>query len=157
MFPLHVWQLRMRESYKRFVKTWIRFANPWIRFVSFLRCSKDSFRGFVLDTCFQKVRFVDSFCSTVFKGIDLFFRIQQILPKWNKSLLHKGTLKDLWCSKDSFLGFVSSTVFKRFVSWIHFGHLFSNYPFCGFVSGKKKPKSFNSFRFGRIRVQIPHP
>jgi hypothetical protein len=26
--------LRMRDSYKRFVKTWIRFANPWIRFVS---------------------------------------------------------------------------------------------------------------------------
>jgi hypothetical protein len=21
----------MRESYKRFVKTWIRFVNPWIR------------------------------------------------------------------------------------------------------------------------------
>ncbi len=34
-----------------------------IRFVdSFrLRCSKDSFRGFVLDTCFQITRFVDSF------------------------------------------------------------------------------------------------
>ena len=27
--------LRMRDSYKRFVKTWIRFANPWICFVSF--------------------------------------------------------------------------------------------------------------------------
>jgi hypothetical protein len=27
-------KLRMRESYKRFVKTWIRFANPWIRTVS---------------------------------------------------------------------------------------------------------------------------
>jgi hypothetical protein len=27
-------KLRMRDSYKRFVKTWIRFANPWIRFVS---------------------------------------------------------------------------------------------------------------------------
>jgi hypothetical protein len=26
--------VRMRDSYKRFVKTWIRFANPWIRFVS---------------------------------------------------------------------------------------------------------------------------
>ena len=26
--------IRMRDSYKRFVKTWIRFANPWIRFVS---------------------------------------------------------------------------------------------------------------------------
>ncbi len=36
--------LRMRDSYKRFVKTgirfanpWIRFANPWIRFVSWSR------------------------------------------------------------------------------------------------------------------------
>ena len=26
--------LRMQESYKRFVKTWIRFANPWIHIVS---------------------------------------------------------------------------------------------------------------------------
>jgi hypothetical protein len=26
--------IRMRDSYKRFVKTWIRFANPWIRIVS---------------------------------------------------------------------------------------------------------------------------
>ncbi len=25
----------MRDSYKRFVKTWIRFATPWIRFVSY--------------------------------------------------------------------------------------------------------------------------
>jgi hypothetical protein len=27
----NVSELRMRDSYKRFVKTWIRFANPWIR------------------------------------------------------------------------------------------------------------------------------
>ncbi len=27
-------KLRMRDSYKRFVKTWIRFANPWIRFAN---------------------------------------------------------------------------------------------------------------------------
>ncbi len=137
--------LRLRESYQRFVKTWISFANPWIRFVSSLRCSKDSFRGFVSDTCFQKVRFVDSLRSTVFKGFDLFLRIQQILPKRNKSLLHKRTLKNLWCSKDSFRGFVSSTVFKRFVLWIRFGHLFSNYPFRGFISGKKSQKG--SIRF----------
>jgi len=26
--------LRMQESYKRFVKTWIRFSNPWIHIVS---------------------------------------------------------------------------------------------------------------------------
>jgi hypothetical protein len=26
-------KLRMRDSYKRFVKTWIRFANPWVRTV----------------------------------------------------------------------------------------------------------------------------
>jgi hypothetical protein len=29
--------IRMRESYKRFVKTWICFANPWICFVSWSR------------------------------------------------------------------------------------------------------------------------
>ncbi len=27
-------KLRMRDLYKRFVKTWIRFVNPWIRTVS---------------------------------------------------------------------------------------------------------------------------
>ncbi len=96
--------------------------------------SKGSVFGFVSDICFQKVRFVDSFHSMVFKGFDLFFQIQRILPKRNKSLLHKHTLKDLWCSKDSFCGFVSPTVFNRFVLWICFGHLFSNYPFRGFVS-----------------------
>ncbi len=32
IFKAHL--VRMRDSYKRFVKTWIRFANPWIRFVS---------------------------------------------------------------------------------------------------------------------------
>jgi hypothetical protein len=26
--------IRMQESYKRFIKTWIHFANPWIRTVS---------------------------------------------------------------------------------------------------------------------------
>ncbi len=62
----------MRESYKRFVKTWIRFANPDFlrnepkltgyesiygvqRFVSWIRFV-DSFRGFV-----SWIRFVDSF------------------------------------------------------------------------------------------------
>ncbi len=138
----------------RFVSTVFKRFVSWIRFGHLF--SKDSFCGFVSDTCFQKIRFVDSFRSMVFKGFDLFFQIQRILPKRNKSLLHKRTLKDLWCSKDSFCGFVSSTVFKRFVSWIRSGHLYSNYPFRGFVSGKKKPKRFDSFRFGRIRVRIPH-
>ncbi len=27
-------EVRMQESYKRFIKTWIRFVNPWIRIVS---------------------------------------------------------------------------------------------------------------------------
>jgi hypothetical protein len=31
---ISVWVVRMRDSYKRFVKTWIRFANPWIWFIS---------------------------------------------------------------------------------------------------------------------------
>ncbi len=45
------------------------FANPLVfkRFVSWigfvLRCSKDSFRGFVSWHNFQKIRFVDSFCK----------------------------------------------------------------------------------------------
>ncbi len=47
-FFFNVSKLRMRESYKRFVKTWIRFANPWIRFVLIRQFSKDSIRGFDL-------------------------------------------------------------------------------------------------------------
>ena len=74
----------MRESYKRFVKTWIRFANPD-------------------PSGFQKIRFVDSF---------------------------------------------RDAIFIRFVSWIRFVDSFRK---------KKKSKRFVSFRFGRIRVRIPHP
>ncbi len=49
----------------------------------------------------QKIHFVDSFClwCSKIRFLDLFC---------------------LWCSKDSFRGFVSSIVFKRFISWIHF-------------------------------------
>ncbi len=66
---------RIPTVYKRFVS--------WIRFV--VRCSKDSFRGFVLYNGVQKIRFVDSFRKT------------------------------------------------------------------------KNLKRFDSFRFGRIRIRIPHP
>jgi hypothetical protein len=56
----------MRESYKRFVKTWIRFANP---------DSEGHESGFVTresgfanpnPSSFQKIRFVDSFRDALF-------------------------------------------------------------------------------------------
>jgi hypothetical protein len=37
--------VRLRDSYKRFVKTWIRFANPWIRTVSWI--TNPDFKRFV--------------------------------------------------------------------------------------------------------------
>jgi hypothetical protein len=39
----------------------LRIRNFWIR--EYLRCSKDSFRGFVSYYGVQKIRFVDSFCK----------------------------------------------------------------------------------------------
>ena len=33
----NVFDIRMRKSYKRILKTWIRFANPWICFVLWSR------------------------------------------------------------------------------------------------------------------------
>ena len=50
----------MRESYKRFVKTWICF--DWI-----CQFSKDLIRRFVLYYGVQKICFLDSFCEAIFK------------------------------------------------------------------------------------------
>ncbi len=132
----------MRESYKRFVKT-----NPSTVF-------KDSFCGFVLQTVFDKIW--------------PFFTNPMNPTNPHESLLHRRTMNPhkSW-GPDSRI----PTVFKRFVSWIRFVLRCSKDLFCGFVlyygvqkirlvdsfRKTKNLKRFNSFRFGRIRVRIPHP
>ena len=63
---------RIQSIFKRFVS--------WIRFV--LRCSKDSFRGFVSWRNFQKIRFVDSFRDAIFKRFVSWIRF--VRPKISK-------------------------------------------------------------------------
>ncbi len=137
-------KLRMRESYQRFVKTWIRFANPWIHFVSWSRiltpkrfdsCLTKQIRirfvSWIMNPlCFQKIRFVDSFCRLIFKRFDLFSRIQWILTNPDESLVHRRTLnkpESIWI-----LGFGFSNPYW-FVSWICFVDLFLKDTFRGFV------------------------
>ncbi len=151
----------MRESYKRFVKTWIRFANPWIRFVlqSRILTPKRFVSGstkrilhedsFCFDSLpkFSNTRIVDLFRRQFLTRFGLFSRIQRIqqIQQILTNLYYIDVLRIhtnpgvrireyLRCSKDSFCGFVSSygvqkirfvdsfrtTVFKRFVSWIRF-------------------------------------
>ena len=51
----------MRDSYKRFVKTWIRFANPWIRTVSWI--TNPDFKRFVSNRDHESIQFPkDSTC-----------------------------------------------------------------------------------------------
>jgi hypothetical protein len=130
--------VRMRESYKRFVKTWIRSQSVWVRFVEF----------------FDKIR--------------PFFTNPTNPTNPHESLLHRRTTNPYksW-DPDSQI----PTVFKRFVSWIRFVLRCSKDSFRGFVlcygvqkicfvdsfRKTKNLKRFDSFRFGRIRVRIPHP
>jgi len=92
-------RLRMWESYKRFVKTWIRFANPWIRTVSWVQIltSKrfdsyltiripDSYRIVVHKSGLGNIFFVSYIrIKPIFKRFDLFSRIQRILTNPHES------------------------------------------------------------------------
>ncbi len=118
----------------------------WIRFV--VRCSKDSFRGFVSYYGVQKIHFVDSIC-------DAFWRIQRILTNPDESLLHRCTLdgslgfaNPYGVQKIRFVDSFRTTVFKRFVSWICFVLRCSKDSFRGFDSyyGVQKIRFVDSFR-----------
>ncbi len=115
---LFAFQLRMRESYKRFVKMWIRFANPWIHFDLICQFSKDSICGFILSYGAQKICFVDSFHPTVLKRFVswIHFVIQFSKDLTNPTNPHKSLVlwarrislnpldldsRILWFSKDS--------------------------------------------------------
>ncbi len=163
---IYVFQLRMRESYKRFVKTWIRFANPWICFVSIRQFSKDSIRGFVSWCNFQKIRFVDSYRDPVFNRFVLWIRFGTQFSKDSTNPTNPTN------PYESFgFGFANPLVFKRFVLWIRFVLRCSKDSFRGFVLWHnfqkicfvdsfpkiKNSKLLDSFHFGRIRIRIPHP
>jgi hypothetical protein len=67
--------LKLRESYMRFVKTWICIANPWICKDSDSRIwtFKDSIRGSLDESELKKIRFVSQFMNPVnFQRFDLF-------------------------------------------------------------------------------------
>ncbi len=139
----------MRESYKRFVKTWIRFANTdseghesgsfWF--------SKDSFRGFVSWRNFHKIRFMDSFRDTIFIRFVLWIRFVTHFNETNESwriLANLYYINVLWMEvKDSRI----LLFFKRFVSWIRFVLRCSKDSFRGFVSsyGVQKIRFVDSF------------
>ena len=78
----HVEKLRLRDSYKRVVKTWIHFANPWIGTVSWI--TNPDFKRFVSYRGSRILTLKDSFRivsheSSQFSKIHPFLRIQRIL------------------------------------------------------------------------------
>ena len=137
----------MRDSYKRFVKTWIRFANPWIRIDS-QTTNPDSFRIVGYESShFQKIRFADSFRDAIFKRFDESdesYESSRILSTIDLRILYFRIRESSQFSKDSFRGFVSYYGVQK----IRFVDSFRK---------KNKSKRFVSYRFVRIRIRIPHP
>ncbi len=164
----------MRDSYKRFIKTWIRFANPWIRidsqvtnpdlkrFVSYrgsqILTLKDSFRIVITNPVnFRKIRPVFTNPTNPYESLRILtnpYESLRILTNPYESLVlwHLRILK-FWIResgfanpnlKDSYRGFDSQTFFQK----IRIVDLFRK---------TKNLKRFDSFRFVRIRVRIPHP
>jgi hypothetical protein len=142
----------MRESYKRFIKTWIRFANPWIRTVSWLRILTPKrfdlclmkgirIRGSCILNVFKRfiswILFVDWFS----KDSTCFHKTSRILSTiaQNESLrIQAGGLANpdlrIQTLKIRIVDSFRRPVFQRFVSWIRFVGLFSKDSFRGFVS-----------------------
>ncbi len=171
----------MREVYKRFVKTWICFANPWIH-ESWLQ--KDSifalpnesgfvsYRGSQILNVFKRfilwIHFVDWFSKDSF---NLFSRIQRILTNPDESLVHRHTLNKPKSLRILGFGFANPYWFQKISFVDSFHRPFLKDLFCGFVSwirfwkicfvdsfrDNKNSKLLDSFCFGRIHVQIPHP
>jgi hypothetical protein len=150
----------MRESYKRFVKTWIRFANPWIRTVSWVRIltSKrfdsyltiripDSYRIVVHESGHGKIRIVSYIrIQPIFKRFDLFSRILTNPHESSRILEHRRTLNKYESIRIPYFGFANPYSiqkirivdlfcrpgFIRFISWIRFVYPFSKDSYRGF-------------------------
>ncbi len=160
---LYVSFLRMRELYKRFVKTWIDFANQWICIVLWSRivapkrfnsCLTDSFHILDHESLMFSKDLVCGFDSqTDFQKIPMFSRIQRILTN-PQYIARNECLKIQICKSESLQilkvqscesGFANPNLkdsyrrfdFKRFKLWILF----------------VRPKISNY----SIRLQIPHP
>jgi hypothetical protein len=157
----------MRESYKRFVKTWIRFANPWIRFVSW-SWILDSYRIVDHKSWLKKIRFESLVTNPVnFQRFACFYESYesyeslQILSSiaQNKSLkieICKSKslqILKLWTRESGFANPNLKDLYRGFISWICFWKIRFVDSFCA----NKNLKLLDSFRFVRIRIQIPHP
>jgi hypothetical protein len=171
----------MRESYMRFVKTWIRFVL-WSRILTPKRFVL--YRDWLIqagglgnpDSRIQtlKICIADLICDLNFLRFGLFSQIQRILTNphessqilstiaQNESLqIQAGGLANLdsqirtlrICIADLFC----RPVFERFISWICFVDLFWKIRIVDSIYKAKNLKRFDLFCFGRIRVRIPHP
>jgi hypothetical protein len=116
-----------------------------------------------------KIRFVDSISRLIFKRLDLFSEIQQILTNPDKSLVQRRTLnkpKSIWIlgfgfanpycfQKICFVDLFHPTVFKGLVSWIRFVDLFLKDLFYGFVLQKQKSQITWFISFQKDSDTIP--
>ncbi len=137
--------VRLRDSYKRYVKTWIRFANPWIRTVLWI--TNPDFKRFVSfrdwririrfvswitnPSCFQKIRFVDLFRRLIFKRLACFYESYESL-RILSTIAQNESLKIKIRESESLRilkiriresGFVTTNLkdlYRGFISWIHF-------------------------------------
>ncbi len=109
-------------------------------------------------SCFQKIRFVDSFRRLIFKRFDLFLRILSTIAR-NESLkikIRKSESLRIFKVRIRKSGFVNPNpkdLYRGFVSWIHFWKI----RFVDSFRANKNLKLLDSFRFVRIRIRIPHP
>ncbi len=134
---MYYYYLRMRDSYKRFVKTWIRFANPWIRTISWLRIltSKrfvscltkrilDLYRIVDHESWLSKIRFESLVTNPVnFQRFACFYKSLQILSTIARNESFKIEIRkseSLQILKISIVDLFHGFVFERFVSWIRF-------------------------------------
>ena len=147
----------MRESYKRFVKTWIRTVSwPWIL---------DSYRIVDHESWLLKIRFDSLVTNPVnFQRFACFYESNESL-RILSTIARNESLKIEIRESESLRilkirirksGFVNPNLkdsYRGFVSWIRFWKI-------RFVDSFREnffSKLLDSFRFVRIRIQIPHP
>jgi hypothetical protein len=123
--------LRMRESHKRFVKTWIRFANPWIRTVSWPRIL-DSYGSVDHKSWLSKIRFQSLVTNPVnFQRFACFYESNESLQILC-TIAQNESLK-IEIRESEFL-----RILKYQIRESGFVGLFLKDSFCGFVLWKQK-------------------
>ncbi len=168
--------LRMRESYKGFVKTWIResmdsfrfvITNPdskKVRFVSWSRIL-DLYRIVDHESWLKKIRFELLVTNPVnFQRFTCFYESYEslrILSTIARSESLKIEIREseslrilkLWTRKSGFANPNLKDSYRGFVSWIRFWKIRFVDSFCA----NKNLKLLDLFWFVRIRKRIPHP